>query len=38
MPTLKKYVPKSEAELHMLIQAELDAIEEGLDLLQHEHA
>lgn len=37
MPTLKKYVPKSEAELHLLIQAELDAIEEGLELLQHEY-
>ena len=37
MSTLKKYVPESEAELHLLIQAELDAIEEGLELLQHEY-
>ena len=37
MPTLKKYLPQSEAELHMLIQKELDAIEEGLELLQHEY-
>jgi hypothetical protein len=33
MTTLKKYSPQSEAELHMIIQAELDAIEEGLELL-----
>ena len=37
MATLKKYSPKSEAELHMIIQAELDAIEEDLELLQHEY-
>ncbi len=37
MPTLKKYLPQSEAELHMLIQRELDAVEEGLELLQHEY-
>jgi hypothetical protein len=37
MPTLKKFSPQAEAELHMLIQKELDAIEEGLDLLQHEY-
>ena len=37
MATLKKYYPQSEAELHMIIQAELDAIEEGLELLQHEY-
>ncbi|TEU13550.1 MAG: DUF91 domain-containing protein [Anaerolineales bacterium] len=37
MATLKKYYPQSEAELHMIIQAELDAIEGGLELLQHEY-
>jgi hypothetical protein len=37
MATLKKYYPQSEAELHTIIQAELDAIEEGLELLQHEY-
>jgi hypothetical protein len=37
MPTLKKYIPQSEAELHMLIQKELDGIEDGLELLSHEY-
>ena len=37
MPTLKKYTPQSEAELHMLIQKELDMIEDGLELLSHEY-
>lgn len=37
MSTLKRYVPQSEKELQTLIQKELDAIEEGLELLQHEY-
>ncbi len=37
MPKLKRYVPQSEAELHMIIQSDLGAIEEGIDLLQHEY-
>src|ERR1041385_3293438 len=37
MPHLKKYVPQSEAELHLIIQEELDALEDGLVLLQHEY-
>jgi len=37
MPKLKKYSPSSEAELHMLIESELEAVEEGLALLQHEY-
>lgn len=38
MPSLKKYVPQNESELHLIIQKELDALEDGLTLLQHEHA
>ena len=30
MTTLTKYVPLSEKELHIIIQKELDAVEEGL--------
>lgn len=37
MPTLTKYTPESEAELHIIIRSELDAIEEDLDLIQHEY-
>ena len=37
MPKLKRYVPQSEKELHIIIQSELDAIEEGLELLQYEY-
>lgn len=37
MPKLPRYTPESEAELHMIIQADLDAVEEGLVLLQHEY-
>lgn len=37
MAKLKKFIPESEAALHMLISSELDAIEEGLELLQHEY-
>ncbi len=37
MSKLKKYTPAIEAELHMIIGAELDAIEEGLELIQHEY-
>ena len=37
MPTLKKYIPQSEKELHALIQKELDAIEQELELLQDEY-
>lgn len=37
MPTFQKYLPYSESELHLIIQHELDALEEGLVLLQHEY-
>ena len=37
MAKLKIYTPASEAELHVIIGSELDAIEEGLELLQHEY-
>jgi len=37
MSTLKRYVPQSEKELHILIQSELNAIEDGLKLLQYEY-
>jgi hypothetical protein len=37
MPSIKKYTPKSEAELHLLIEKDLDALEDGLTLLQHEY-
>jgi predicted transport protein/Holliday junction resolvase-like predicted endonuclease len=38
MSILKRYTPQNEKELHTLIQKELDAIEEGLDLLQYEYS
>ena len=37
MPKLARYSPQSESELHMIIQSDLSAIEEGIDLLQHEY-
>lgn len=37
MTKLRRYFPSSESELHLIIKAELDAIEEGLELLQHEY-
>ena len=37
MVKLKKFTPESESALHLLIQDELEAIEEGLELLQHEY-
>lgn len=37
MPSLKKYVPQLEAELHLLIQEQLEDLEEGLRLLKHEY-
>lgn len=37
MPTLRKYKPQSEKELHIVIEKELDALEAGLDLLKHEY-
>jgi hypothetical protein len=37
MSTLKKYTPQSEKEFHLLIQKELDAVEDGLILLQYEY-
>ena len=36
MAKLDKYIPTSEAQLHMIIKNDLEAIEEGLVLLQHE--
>lgn len=36
MATLKKVKPKNEKELHSIIQKELDALEEGLELLKYE--
>ena len=36
MPVLKKYKPQSEKELHGIIEKELDALEEGLELLRYE--
>jgi hypothetical protein len=36
MATFKKYVPKNEPELHSIIKKDLDSLEEGLTLLQHE--
>lgn len=38
MPTLGKYSPQTEAELHVIIQKELDALEEGLQVIKHEYA
>jgi len=37
MPTLRKYKPQSELELHIIIERELDALEAGLELLKHEY-
>jgi hypothetical protein len=37
MSKLKKFFPENEKELHIIIQEELDSIEEGLELLQHEY-
>ncbi len=37
MSKLRRYTPSSEGELHLIIKAELDALEEGLELLQHEY-
>jgi predicted transport protein len=37
MATLTKYSPVSEKELHIIIQKEMDAVEEGLRLLQYEY-
>jgi len=37
MAKLKTYTPSSEAELHGVIRSELEAVEEGLILLQHEY-
>lgn len=37
MPTLRKYKPHSEKELHIVIERELDALEAGLELLKHEY-
>jgi len=36
MPTLTVYKPSSEKELHGIIEKELDALEDGLSLLQYE--
>lgn len=36
MPTLIRHKPRSEKELHAIIEKELDAIEEGLELLSYE--
>lgn len=36
MPTLKKVILKSEKELHGIIEKEIDAIEEGLQILKYE--
>ena len=38
MPTLTKRVPKSEKELHGIIEKEIDALEEGLEVLKYEFA
>jgi hypothetical protein len=37
MATLTKFTPLSEKELHIIIQKEIDAVEEGLKLLQYEY-
>jgi len=37
MPTLTRFSPQAESELHLLILNELEALEEGLVLLQHEY-
>jgi len=36
MPTLKKLKPKNEKELHGIIEKEIDALEEGLEVLKYE--
>jgi len=36
MPTLKKVKPETEKELHGIIEKEIDALEEGLELLKYE--
>jgi len=36
MPILKKIKPKNEKELHSIIEKEIDALEEGLELLKYE--
>ncbi len=36
MPTFRKYIPKSEKELHTIIEKDLDSLEEGLELLKYE--
>jgi len=36
MPTLEKVKPKNEKELHSIIEKEIDALEEGLELLKYE--
>jgi hypothetical protein len=36
MPTLKKYDPKNEKELHSIIEKEIDSLEEGLIILKYE--
>jgi hypothetical protein len=38
MPTLKKYDPKNEKELHSIIEKEIDSLEEGLIILKYEFA
>jgi hypothetical protein len=36
MPTLRKYSPKNEKELHSVIEKEIDSLEEGLKVLKYE--
>ena len=36
MPTLKKYDPKNEKELHSIIEKEIESLEEGLAILKYE--
>lgn len=38
MPTLTRYFPQSESELHLIMQKEMDALEKGLQIIQHEYA
>lgn len=38
IPTLKKYKPKNEKELHDIIEKELDSLDEGLKILKYEFA
>ena len=37
MPTFERYTPKTEKELHGIIEKELDALEEGLSCLKYEY-